>query len=252
LTTRVDEGNPTSGIGITQDITERKWAEKELKKYQERLKALASQLTLAEEKERSRIAAELHDHIGQTLAFSRIQVAKAKKYAPEGKLAAILDEISRSLLGTIQDTRELIFDLSSPLLNEFGLAAAISNWLEEQVSAKHGIKVELVGHDEDLPLGKDVKSILFRNVRELLTNVVKHSRAAKASVSLERNGSELKIAVRDDGVGCDAARMPPHGGAGSGFGLFSVRERMEDYGGNLEVISAPGKGCSAIMTMPLK
>ncbi len=125
-----------SVTGIVRDITERKKAEAALEAYQKRLKALASQLVISEENERSCIAADLHDDIGQTLAISRIQIARAKKYTPEGELATLLDEIFQSLLDTIQNTKALIFDLGSPLLNEIGLAAAISNWLENQFGGK--------------------------------------------------------------------------------------------------------------------
>lgn len=238
--------------GIMRDITERKKAEAELKAYQVRLKALSSQLTLAEDKERSRIATDLHDNIGQTLAFTRIKVAKAKKYAPEGELATILDEISQSLFRTIKDTKELIFDLSPPLLHEIGLAAAISNWLEEQVGRKHSMEVKFVYSGEELPLSKDLKSKLFRNVRELLSNVIKHAQATEVVVTLVARAEELLIIVRDDGIGFDYDSKIILIGVDSGFGLFSVKQQIESFGGKLEIDSKPGKGCKVSLTVPLK
>ncbi len=237
--------------GIARDITKRKHAEEKLTAYQERLKALASQLIIAEEKERSRIAADLHDDIGQTLAFARIQIAKAKKYVPEGKAAAILDEISQSLLHTIQDTKELIFDLSPPLLNEIGLAAAISNWLEEQVGRKNDIMVKFVYSGKELPLNKDMRSILFRTVRELLCNVIKHAQAKEVVVTLVPREEELVIIVRDDGIGFDYDSNTVLAEINPGFGLFSVKQQVEDFGGKLEIDSTPGKGCKAMLTIPM-
>jgi PAS domain S-box-containing protein len=236
---------------IARDISERKKAEAELTAYQKRLKALTSQLIIAEDKERSRIAAELHDHIGQNLAFSRIQVARAKKYAPEGKAATILDELSQSLIHTIRETKELIFDLSSPLLHEIGLSAAISNWLEDQVGRKNSIMVNFVHSGKELSLGNDIKSIVFRNVRELLCNVVKHAQATKVNVSLANNEKGLVIIVRDDGIGFDYNGTTGLVGIDSGFGLFSVKQQVEGLGGDLEVVSKPGKGCKAILTVPM-
>ena len=238
--------------GIMRDITERKKAEAELKAYQVRLKALSSQLTLAEDKERSRIATDLHDNIGQTLAFTRIKVAKAKKYAPEGELTTILDEISQSLFRTIKDTKELIFDLSPPLLHEIGLAAAISNWLEEQVGRKHSMEVKFVYSGEELPLNKDLKSKVFRNVRELLSNVIKHAQATEVVVTLVARAEELLIIVRDDGIGFDYDSKIILIGVDSGFGLFSVKQQIESFGGKLEIDSKPGKGCKVSLTVPLK
>ncbi len=248
---RNSKGEVVNVVDIEEDITASKLAEETVLAYQQRLKALASQLIIAEEKERSRIAADLHDHIGQTLAFSRIQVAKAKKYASEEKLANILDEISQSLLKTIQDTKDLVFDLSSPLLNELGLHAAILNWLEENVLSKHGIEFELVGEKVILPLSKDVKAILFRNVRELLTNVIRHAQANKIIVSVAENEKEMKIVVSDDGTGFDMHKLKEEEESMKKFGLFSIRERMEDMGGSLEIISEPGRGCKAVLSIPL-
>ena len=248
---RNSKGEVVNIVDIEEDITVSKVAEEKILDHQQRLKALASQLTIAEEKERSRIAADLHDHIGQTLAFSRIQVAKAKKYASEEKLANILDEISQSLLKTIQDTKDLVFDLSSPLLNELGLHSAILHWLEENVSRKHGIEFELVGEKVIFPLSKDVRAILFRNVRELLTNVIRHAQAKKIIVSVVENETELKIVVSDDGTGFDIQELKEKEDSMKKFGLFSIRERMEDMGGLLEMVSEPGRGCKAILSTPL-
>ncbi|MHC4165621.1 MAG: PAS domain S-box protein [Planctomycetota bacterium] len=243
-----EKGNATSGIGITQDITERKRAEKKLHQYQERLKALASELTIAEERERRRIAADLHDNVQQTLAFARIQLSKARKSASPSKLPVLLDEISESLRQTVQDTRNLIFDLSSPSMNEIGLAAAISEWLEQQIQKRHALKTEFIDECGIIRLDDNVRAILFRNVRELLTNVVKHAKASQVAVCLKRMGGCLEIIVRDNGVGFDYA---VESGTQIGFGLFSIQERMADLGGSLEIESKPGKGCKIIMKAPL-
>ncbi len=248
---RNSKGEVVNVINIEEDISAGKLAEEKILIHQQRLKSLASQLILAEEKERSRLAADLHDHIGQTLAFSRIQVTKAKKYATEEKLVTILDDLSQSLLKTIQDTKELVFDLSSPLLNELGLEAAIAHWLEENIARKHGLEFELVSERMKFPLSKDVKSILFRNVRELLTNVIRHAKASKVIVSLVNNETEMKIAVSDDGTGFDVHELKKKEEKMKKFGLFSIRERMEDMGGSMEILSEPGKGCKIILSIPL-
>ncbi len=237
-------------VDIEEDITERKLAEQKIIAYQERLKALTSQLTIAEEKERHRIAANLHDHIGQTLAFSRIQLTRVMNYTSDDKLKSILDLVSKSLLKTIQDTKEIVFELSSPLLHQIGLSAAISNWLEVHVQKKCGIEVEFNDDIQKKTISDDLRIILFRNARELLTNVIKHSQASHVIVSLISKENILNIVVHDNGIGFNPEEATVYSSSSKGFGLFSIKGQMEDFGGSLEIISEPGKGCKAILQVP--
>jgi PAS domain S-box-containing protein len=249
---RDKSGAVTGLLGSFLDITERRRAEEKLQQYQQRLKSLAVQLTLAEEHERRRIAEDLHDHIGQSLALTRMQLAAACKGAPQSdERAAQFDDISQSLLKAIQDTRHLIFELSSPSLIELGLAAAISEWMDEYVVNKYWIEVELFDHAQELSLDSDLRTILFRNVRELLTNAIKHARAKKIIVWLESRAESLEITIQDDGVGFDYGKCRRSGDDCGGFGLFSVRERMSDLGGKLTISSQPGEGCKAVLLLPL-
>jgi PAS domain S-box-containing protein len=237
---------------IGRDITDRKKADEKIYEYQERLKALSSQLTIIEEKERKRIATELHDNIGQTLAFSRIQVAKIKKHIPQqSQVATLLDDLSQSLFDTLRDTKDLIFDLSSPLLNELGLGAAIGQWLQEQVLKKHGIQTAFINDQKPPLVNSDLKAILFRNVRELIANAIKHAHATKIIVSMTCPGDDLIISVSDDGIGFDSDTETISVTSHSQFGLFSIKERVEAFKGSFKIISAPGKGTTAIMTVPL-
>jgi len=247
-------GEVVSVVQIEEDVTERKKAEQKVQDYQQRLKTLLSQLAVTEERERRRIAADLHDHVGQSLAFARIQLAAARKSTSLEKRNAILDDTSETLLHTIQDTKNLIFELSVPSMNELGLGAAISDWLEEQLGRRYGLKTAFI--DEiDVSLRKtlddDVRAILFRNVRELLANVVKHAHANQVRVSMAEADGFLEIVVHDDGVGFEAREIPQAGGKKGGYGLFSIEERMTDLGGSLEIVSEPGKGCKAVLTVPL-
>jgi PAS domain S-box-containing protein len=239
--------------GMVMDITDRKRAEQKIIDYQQRLKALATQLTIAEEKERRAIAADLHDHVGQSLALARIQLASARQFASESTLAEMLDEISDSLLKTLEDTQLLMLELSSPAMHEIGLSSAISEWLESQIGNRHSLKTEVINNIPDSrrkTLGPNVRTILFRNVRELLVNVVKHARANKVSVRLEDRSSSIRIIVEDDGIGFEPRAMIRAGSKVGGFGLFSIEELMADLGGNLRIVSEPGKGCTAILSAP--
>ncbi len=182
-------GEVVSVVGIEEDITSSIQAEQEILQYQHRLKALASQLTIAEEKERRTIAADLHDHVGHSLALARMQLNGILESDSDLERNILVKDISNIMLQALQDTRSLIFELSSPSMNEIGLGAAISEWLEEQIEKRHGLKTEFsdtIEKEHRKALDDNVRALLFRNVRELLTNVVKHARAKKVSVYFKR------------------------------------------------------------------
>jgi len=247
---RVD-GKAVGMISFGIDVTERKQTEQAILDYQQRLKWLASELTLAEEHERRRIAALLHDGVGQTLALARIQLARALRTSSETQRKGLLEDTSGTLLDIIQVTRNLVYDLSSPLLNEIGLEAAISSWLEAEADKKLDIKSRVFDDGYEKSLSEDMRVILFRNVRELVTNVVKHAHATSIEVRLERVGDNIRVSVEDDGVGMDTGARAMITKGGGGFGLFSIQERMSDLGGSLDIVSEPGRGYTATLTAPL-
>ncbi len=234
------------------DITERKKAEEKLLDYQDQLKSLASQLTLAEERERRRIATELHDEISQSLFISKMKLEALHTSVSDKKSVNALDEISNSLGRIIAAMRSLTFDLSSPILYEFGFEDAVAEWLNERVGRKYGIETEFEDDGLPKPLDDDIRVLLFRNVRELLINVVKHASAKKIKVSIKKVGDRIHICVEDDGLGFDSANAELMINNKKAFGLFSIRERLEHLGGNLDIKSSPGCGCRVTITSPLK
>jgi len=242
-------------IWMAQDITLRKHTEQQILDYQQRLKSLTSQLTLTEEKERRKLASDLHDHVGHSLALARMQLKGIFESKTETERDVLVKDISSTLLKAMQETRNLIFELSSPIISEYGLSAAIGEWLEEQIEKKYKLKSDFIDHtskSQKKSLDDNVRDLMYRNVIELLTNVVKHANADKVSVCLSEEGSYLKIIVEDDGVGFDideeghTEKMNKHS-----FGLFSIQERMSNLGGSFLIQSKPGKGCKVILTAPI-
>jgi signal transduction histidine kinase len=231
---------------------ERKREEERAREYQAQLKSLASQLTLAEERERRRLATELHDRISQALVISKIKLDALRKSGRSRKLDKALEDVCNSIGQTIQDTRTLTFDLGSPVLHELGFEAAVSEWLTDRIQKKHGITVEFEDDGEPKPLDDDARILLFRDVRELLTNVAKHASAHKVKVSIRKVGSEMHIRVEDDGWGFDTKKAAATAVRNGGFGLFSIRERLGQLGGHLEIESEPGCGTKATLIAPLK
>jgi len=239
-------------VALSVNTIRRKKAEQKMLHYQTQLKSLASQLSLIEERERSRIAAELHDRIGQSLVISKISLQSLLQSSSVKEQNKRLKEACRLFDKIIQDTRSLTTELSSPVLRELGLEAAVAEWLTEQVENKYNITTEFETDGKQKPLSKDIATLLFRNVRELLINVVKHSRANKVKVSIRRSDNQIQVGVEDNGIGFELADVSSVAIETHGFGLFSIRERLEQIGGHFEIKSRPGQGTVATIMAPLK
>jgi len=249
---RDDAGRVIAALGSGEDITEQRKAEQKSLQYQSQLRSVASQLTVAEERERQRIATELHDQIGQSLTISKIRVDALHQSMKTGEHAKVLEEVCNCLSKAIGQVRSLTFDLSCPMLHQLGFEAAVAAWLTEQVEAKHHISTIFEDDEQAKPLDDDVRTILFRNVRELLINVVKHAKAHNVKVSVQKIGNEIQVTVEDDGIGFEPAESLAKAAREGKFGLFSIRERLEQLGGRLEIDSKATHGCRATMTAQLK
>jgi PAS domain S-box-containing protein len=244
-------GKPQFIIALMEDITERRESEDKIRNYQEQLQSLASELSLTEERERRRLATVLHDHIGQLLVLAKGKFEKLQESAIYRNLVKPMEEIRRLIDESIRYTRSLIFELSPPILYDLGFEATVE-WLGEHMEKQYGLAVEVEDDQNPKPLDNETRVLLFRGVRELLFNVLKHAQATRAKVSIQREGDRLRIAVEDNGVGFPPERLASPGGKGEGFGIFSIRERLNCYGGKLEIQSTPGEVTRVILTMPLQ
>ncbi len=248
---RDEHGNIIGIIGVNRNITERIQAENQLLEYQSQLKSLATQLSVAEERQRKHLATELHDRIGQSLVISKLKLETVRKRLCEDESASVLADVCQSLDQTIQDTRSLTFDLSSPILYELGLEAALSEWLSEYVEGKHQLSTQFESSGAFEQLDSDLSGLLFRSVRELLINVIKHAKARRIHVRLHQQDSTLEIIVKDDGIGFDPDAAAVSAVKSGGFGLFSIRERIERLGGEMFIQSDTDKGTSIQLKVPI-
>ena len=237
-------------FSMIEDITERKQADEHIIKYQKQLQSLASELSLAEERERKRIASELHDRIAQSLAFSKIKLSALREKVSSTEAGHIVEELHETFEQLIQDARSLTFELAPPILYELGIEKAIE-WLAEYIHKESGLTVNFKRDKQNKLLTDDIRITLFQAVREAMINVVKHAQAQNIDVFVEKAGSNIKIQVADDGTGFDVAQTITPDLRISGFGLFSIRERIKYLGGSLEVNSKPGIGTSITLQAPL-
>ena len=252
---------------LVTDITDRKRMEEELRRSRDELEQrvaertseleqraaqlarLSSELTLAEQGERQRLAQLLHDHLQQLLVGAKLRLERLWRRADDQQRQSV--EQIRSLLDESLDaSRALTAELSPPILHEAGLVAGLE-WLARWMRDKHGLVVSLIAESHLRPEREDVEVLLFQSVRELLFNVVKHSGVMRARVELARQDADhIRVMVSDEGVGL------VNGQAGqtvqSRFGLFSIRERLQLLGGSMHIETSPGCGTRITLIAPFR
>jgi PAS domain S-box-containing protein len=237
-------------ICLLEDITDQKQAGKDIRTYQEQLRSVALELSLTEERERRRLATDLHDHVGQILALAQIKLGAIRESASSTQLAEPMDEIRRLIEQTIRYTRSLTFELSPPILYDLGFDAAVE-WLAELIQGQHGIVIKVQTDRSARPMSDEIRVLLFQTVRELLANVVRHASAKNIRVFITRDDTTLQVKVEDDGLGLGVS--PDFSLEGpAGFGIFSIKERLKYLGGHLEVAAEPGWGTRVTLRVPLK
>jgi len=208
------------------------------------------EVAMAEERERRRIAAVLHDDVGHNLAIAQMRLGEARQSGVPAGTAKLLEGISGLIARSIAASRTLTFDLSSPILYELGLEAALRS-LGGLLVDDTDIRFQFESDGQDKPLRKDTAAILFRMVRELIVNIIKHAHADNAAVSVIRNGDRIEIGVTDDGIGLDPTAPANRFGPEGRFGLFNIGEQLKSIGGCLEVGPAAGSGTRIVVDAPL-
>lgn len=233
------------------DITKIKISEEKLMNYQQSLKTLTSELNLAEERERRRIAINLHDHLTQSLAMMKIKLSGIQKQLLSDDIKEGLSETRRYLDNAIQNSRRITSELSPPVLYELGLSEAVE-WLLKQVETNTKIKTFLDSDINNIFIDNDERILLFRSINELLNNCIKHAGCGHVKVNIWLKENMLSVNVNDDGIGFNPENLINRNPSEGGFGLFSIKERLEYLNGNILIDSSPGKGTNIILSLPLK
>lgn len=240
----------------TEDITERKRTEEALQQYAERLRALAAQMAEVAEDERQRLARELHDQVGQNLTALGINLNIIRTQMPEEAAAPVRSRLDDSLSlveQTAARVRDVMADLRPPVLDDYGLVAAL-HWYGEQFARRTDIATAVEGEEPVPRLAARVENALFRIAQEALTNVVKHAQATHVTVTVEVDGGTLRLVVADDGIGFDPSttlRTSPaplaEPAGGRGWGLLTMTERAEAVGGRCRIESDSRQGTRVVV-----
>lgn len=251
------------------DITERKQAEDALHELNEtleervaertaeiqqqaaQLRALASELSRVEQRERKRLAQSLHDRIQQLILAARMQVEWLKRDTDPDRLLGTAQGVCSILNEALEASRSLAVDLSPPVLHETGLIGGLY-WLVQRMQEQHQFAVGLRADSKAEPPAEETRFLLFECVREVLLNAIKHAGVREADVALMRPGeAEIKVVIRDRGKGFDPDVVRKRRPDDVSFGLFSIQERLAHLGGSMEIESAPGRGTQVTLVVPV-
>jgi PAS domain S-box-containing protein len=247
---RDEDGNIAGVLAAARDITERRKAQRDLYIYQSELRALSSELTLAEERARRQLAIALHDTVGQSLALCKIKLGVLSQSVKEKEQKTALAEVREMFEAAIRQTRTLSFELSPPILYELGLSPALE-WMGEEFGKRHELLIHFEEIGEKRAVSESVSVLFFQSARELLTNIAKHADATTVHITLKTTRGRIVMSVTDNGKGMGQNGPGAAPGEKNSLGLFSIRERMKHIGGTFDIQSGRGHGTIATLSAPM-
>jgi PAS domain S-box-containing protein len=237
--------------GVSQDITQWMLAGQEIQEYQTSLQKLTTEITLIEEKQKKEIASNIHDHLSQSLVISKMRINELKKKPQLKEIDKDLKFIETHISEALENSRKITYELSPPVLYQLGIIDAVS-WLLEDVEATHKVKCLLNCSAADIKLS-DVKSILlYRSIQEVINNAIKYAKASLITLDFDENNFGIDIFITDNGVGFNTSVLNNlHNHSGSGFGLFTVQERIRNIQGEFNIVSEKNRGTTVKIFIPL-
>jgi len=237
--------------GVSQDITQWMLAGQEIQEYQTSLQKLTTEITLIEEKQKKEIASNIHDHLSQSLVISKMKINELKKNPKLKEIDKDLKFIETHISEALENSRKITYELSPPVLYQLGIVDAVS-WLLEDVQATHKVKCLLNCSAVDIKLS-DVKSILlYRSIQEVINNAIKYAKASLITLDFDENNFGVDIFITDNGVGFDTSVLNNfQNHSGSGFGLFTVLERIRNIQGEFKIVSEKNIGTTVKIFIPL-
>jgi signal transduction histidine kinase len=236
--------------GIARDVTEQLQAQQQLRRSREQMRRLAARVESAREDERTALARELHDELGQSLTAIKMELMRANGVFRKDRLHPRTVDRLQSLIGlteiAIATVKRISTELRPPALDHLGLAEAI-RWESVTFRARTGLRCRVKATGEGTSLTPSQQTIVFRIFQEALTNVVRHARASAVQVSLSERGGFFELHVGDNGRGITAAQSADP----KAIGLLGMRERAELIGGTFEITGRRGKGTLVSVRVPL-
>jgi signal transduction histidine kinase len=232
---------------LEQEVRARQQAEEKLQSSFDQLRALTAQLQSVREEERTRVAREIHDELGQALTAIKIDFTALLRDLPENRdIAAPRSQSILKLLDqTIQSVRRIGTELRPGILDDLGLVAALE-WAAEEFQTRTGTRCQSSLPNEDIPLDPERATALFRIFQETLTNVARHANATRVDARLAKDNGSLVLEIRDNGKGISDQQLA----GGASLGILGMRERVRLLGGTLTISSSPEGGTTVRVQIP--
>ncbi len=247
-----NEGNIVGRMASFLDITERKQANKAIQDSKKQIRVLSSKLFEAEENERKSIAQDLHDILGSSLTAIKYRLEKHIAGVPQNTERASLEQVISMVRNTMKETKRISRNLRPPILDDLGILATI-NWLcreFQEVYADININKSLEIDEDSVP--EPLKIVIYKLLTEALNNIAKHARASLVEISLKKTGGNVDLLIEDNGRGFDFEEISYETFEAEGFGLASMKERAEIFGGSFEICTDKGKGTKIRALWPCK
>ncbi|MGK0413379.1 MAG: PAS domain S-box-containing protein, partial [Polaribacter sp.] len=239
-----------SFVTSTRNINQWMLAKQEIEEYQSSLQRLTSEVSLIEEKQKKEIAANIHDHLSQSLVISKMRISDLEKRAELKSAFEDLNFIKLHISKALENSRKITYELSPPILYQLGLVDAL-DWFAEDTQAKYGIEFQFNSNVASLSLDESKAILIFRCVQEVVTNAIKYAEASLMTLEFIKEEKAILIFVKDNGKGFDTSIVKKVSSSGNGFGLFAVQERVRNMKGEFTIKSEINKGTTIKIYVPI-
>ncbi|WP_435414953.1 PAS domain S-box protein [Polaribacter aestuariivivens] len=241
LSTVYQNNNIIAYLTSSRDITQWMLARKKIEEYQTSLQKLTAEVAMIEEKQKKDIAANIHDHLSQSLVISKMRISELQKNASLKNISEDLDFVNKHISEALENSRKITYELSPPVLYQLGLLETLE-WMSDDIQEKYDITVHFTSNTTHLELSEFKSILIYRCVQEVITNIIKYAKATEIKLQLNKNEETITIIVKDNGVGFDTAILKNTMSTEGGFGLFAVRERIRNLNGELQITSEKNVG----------
>jgi PAS domain S-box-containing protein len=239
-----------SFITSTRNVTQWMLAKQEIQEYQSSLQKLTAEVSLTEEKQKKQIAANIHDHLSQSLVISKMRISDLEKKTKLKDVSEDLGFIKSHISKALENSRKITYELSPPVLYQLGIVDAL-DWFAEDIQEKYGFEFKFNSNVDALKIDEFKSILIFRCVQETVTNAIKHAKATLMSIEFIKDEKGVTIFIKDNGTGFDTKKLKQVNTSGSGFGLFAVQERIRNMKGSFSISSKINAGTVVKIYVPL-